>query len=133
MPEGHRRDGQQRKRIPCYRRGAFGREIRDCRCTLRNQQTSRFGPFEGKPSAPIQRVEYDVRVRKELLQARLKENDDLLKLKSGEKIKVLNGACMSAEMTEGMPVVTGKMGDKCVQFLRDTGCNGIIIRRYLVS
>ena len=40
------------------------------------------------------------------------KDDDLLELKSGEKIKVLNGACMSAEMMEGMPVVTGKVGDR---------------------
>ena len=42
------------------------------------------------------------------------EEDDLLELKSGEKIKVLNEPSMGAEMTEGMPVVIGKVGDKCV-------------------
>ena len=59
------------------------------------------------------------------------EDDDLLELKLGEKIKVLNGACMDAKMTEGMPVVTGKIGDRCEEVLRDTGCNGVIIRRDL--
>ena len=63
----------------------------------------------------------------------LMEDDDLLELMSREKIKVLNGACMGAEMTEGMPVVTGKVGDKCVEVLRDTGCNGVIIKRDLFS
>ena len=61
------------------------------------------------------------------------EDDDLLELKSGEKIKVLNGAWIGAEMTEGMPVVTRKLGDRCEEVLRDTGCNGVIIRRDLVS
>ena len=32
-----------------------------------------------------------------------------------------------------MPVVTGKVGDRCVEVLRDTGCKGVIIRRDLVS
>ena len=40
---------------------------------------------------------------------------------------------MVAEMTEGMPVVTGKVGDRCVEVLRETGCNGVIIRRDLVG
>ena len=40
---------------------------------------------------------------------------------------------MGAEMTEGMPVVTGKVDDRCVEVLRDTGCNGVIVRRDLVS
>ena len=57
----------------------------------------------------------------------------MLELKSGEKINVLNGACMVAEMTEGMPVVTGIEGNRCVEVLRDTGCNGVIIRRDLVG
>ena len=82
-------------------------------------------------TGPPQGVGCAVRVKKELPQARLMEDDDLLK--SGEKIKVLNGACMGAEMTEGMPVVTGKADDRCVKVLRDTGCSGVIVRRDLVS
>ena len=124
MPEGHRRDGQQ-KRIPCNRCGSFERKARNCRSTFRHQQTSQSGPTEGKPLGPLQPVGCAVRVRKALPQARLMKNNDLLK--SEEKIKVLNGACMGTEMTEGMPVVTGKVGDKCVEVLRDTGCNGVII------
>ena len=74
-----------------------------------------------------------MRVRKELPQAKLMENDDFLELKSREKIKVLNGACRDPEMTEDMPVFTGKVGNKCVKVLRDTDCNGVIIRRDFVS
>ena len=133
MTERHRRDGQQERRIPCYRCGAFGHEARDCRSTLRNQQTSNSGPAGGKPSGTPQQVGCAVRVRKELPQTRLMEDDDLLELKSGEKIKVLNGAFIDADMTDGMPVVSGKVGDKCVEVMRDTDCNGVIIRRDLVS
>ena len=54
----------------------------------------------------------------------------MLELKSGEKIKVLNGACM-AEIKDNLPVLSGKVGDKKVEVLRDTGCRGVIIRREL--
>ena len=40
---------------------------------------------------------------------------------------------MDIAMTEGMPVVNGKVGDKCVKVLRDTDCNGVIITRDLIS
>ena len=53
MPEGHRRDGQER-RISCKRCEAFEHEARDCRFTLRNEQTSRSGPTGGKQSGPPQ-------------------------------------------------------------------------------
>jgi len=57
----------------------------------------------------------------------------VLELKNGEKIKVLNGACMNAELKDMMPVVTGKVEGKCVEVLRDTGCSGVIVRRDLVK
>ena len=85
MPEGHRRDEQQGRRILCYKCGAFGDKARDCRSTLRIQQTSRSGPTGDKPLGPPQLVVCAVRVWKELPQARLMEDDDLLELKSGEK------------------------------------------------
>ena len=56
----------------------------------------------------------------------------MLRLKSGEKIKVRNGACM-AEIKDNLPVSSGKIGGKKVEVLRDTGCNGVIIRRKLVD
>ena len=38
IPQGHRKDGQQGRRIPCFRIcGGLGREARNCRSTLRNQ------------------------------------------------------------------------------------------------
>ena len=32
-----------------------------------------------------------------------------------------------------MPVVKGRVGEKCVDVLRDTCCSGIVVRRGLVS
>ena len=57
---------------------------------------------------------------------------ETLELKSGEKIKVLNGACM-AGIKDNLPVLSGKVGGKKVEALRDTGCSGVIIRRELVD
>ena len=57
---------------------------------------------------------------------------ETLELKSGEKINVLNGACM-AEINDNLPVLSGKVGGKTVEVLRDTGCSGVIITRELVN
>ena len=32
-----------------------------------------------------------------------------------------------------MPVVKGRVGEKSVDVLRDTGCSGMVVKRYLVS
>ena len=53
-----------------------------------------------------------------------------LKLKAGEKIKVLNGAYMDAEIKNNLPVMSIKYGNENVQVLRDSGCNnGVIVKR----
>ena len=57
---------------------------------------------------------------------------ETIELKSGEKIKVLNGACM-AEIKDNLPVLSGKVEGKKVKVLRNTGCSGVIIRRELVD
>ena len=57
----------------------------------------------------------------------------MLELKSGEKIKVLNGACMEAEIKDNLPVLSGKVGGRLVKVLRDSGCSGVIVKRDLVD
>ena len=52
---------------------------------------------------------------------------DTLEFKTGEKIKVLNGACMEAEIKDNLPVMSGKVGNKNVKVLQDSGCNGVIV------
>ena len=57
-----------------------------------------------------------------------------MELKSGEKIKVVrNGACLSNENKNCMPLANEKVGESEVEVLRDTGCNGVIVRRELVK
>ena len=58
---------------------------------------------------------------------------DTLELKTGEKIEVLNEACMEAEIKNNLPVMTGKVGNKNVEVLRHSACNGVIVKRKLVD
>ena len=44
-----------------------------------------------------------------------------------------DGACLSNENKNCMPLATGKVGENKVEVLRDTGCNGVIVRRELVK
>ncbi|XP_062588592.1 uncharacterized protein LOC134250255 [Saccostrea cucullata] len=42
-------------------------------------------------------------------------------------------ACSVANFSDQMPVCVGEINDQSVQVLRDTGCNGVIVRRSLVN
>ena len=44
-----------------------------------------------------------------------------------------NGACLSNGNKKCMPLATRKVGENVVEVLRDTGCNGVIVRRELVK
>ena len=57
---------------------------------------------------------------------------ETLELKSGEKIKVFNDACM-VEIKDNLPVLSGKVVGKKMEVLRDTGCSGVIIRKEVVD
>ena len=60
--------------------------------------------------------------------------DDKLLLACG-KISLLSSACVEplTGVRSEMPVVKGRVGEKCVDVLRDTGCSGIVVKRDLVS
>ena len=61
--------------------------------------------------------------------------DDKLLLACGKKIPLLSSACVEplTEVRSKMPVVKGRVGEKSVDVLRDTGCSGIVVKRDLVS
>ena len=61
--------------------------------------------------------------------------DDKLLLACGKKIPSLSSACVEplTGVRSKMPVVKGRVGEKCVDVLRDTGCIGIVVKRDLVS
>jgi len=62
------------------------------------------------------------------------EGEHLL-LACGKKIPLLSSACVQplCGARSKMPVVKGKIGDKTVDVLRDTGCSGIVVKKELVS
>ena len=61
--------------------------------------------------------------------------DDQLLLACGKKIPLLSNACVepSTGVRSKMPVVKGRVGEKPVDDLGDTGCSGIVVKKDLVS
>ena len=61
--------------------------------------------------------------------------DDKLLLACGKKIPLLSSACVEplSGVRSKMPVVKGRVEEKSVDVLRDTGCSGIVVKKDLVS
>ena len=96
-----------------------------------NMDPERGGRGPGGDPIQAQRVACAMQVPRKSDEKEAGLGMETLELKSGEKIKVLNDACM-AEIKDNLPVLSGKVGGKKVEVLRDTGCSGVIIRRELV-
>ena len=68
---------------------------------------------------------------------RTEVQDGLLQLASGKRVpsKINCGACGGKESARelNLPTVKGLVGDKTVDVLRDTGCEGVMVRRGLVD
>ena len=60
-------------------------------------------------------------------------NDNCLKLANGETIPVITNVCKTSRKKEKMPVTIGLVNNQEVKCLRDTGCNGIVVRQKLVQ
>ena len=122
------------RRCYCCKCWTMRHEAHDCKTALQRSQPGSRAGGRGPGGNPTQaqRVACAMQVRR-----RSDENEaglgmETLELKSGEKIQVLNGACM-AEIKGNLPVLSGKVAGKKVEVLRDTGCSGVIIRRELVD
>ena len=122
------------RRSFCFKCGAMGHEAHGCKTALQHSQPGSRAGGRGPGENPTQpqRVACAMQVPR-----RRDEKEDglgveTLELKSGEKIKALNGACM-AEIKDKLSALSGKVGGKKVEVLRDTGCSGVIIRRELVD
>ena len=134
-PEGGRNEYNRPARyaVTCYQCGEVGHEKRYCWNNPRPQAAPRSGGNTPRlPSQPY-RVGCTAQVGRLSDDAKAKD-EEYLELKSEEKIKVVrNGACLSNENKNYMPLATGKVGENEVEVLRDTGCNGVIVRRELVK
>ena len=134
-PEGGRNEYNQpaRHAVTCYQCGEIGHKWRFCRNNPRPQAAPRGGGSTPRSPSQPYRVGCTAQVGRLSDDAKAK-HEEYLELKSGEKIKIVrNGACMSNENKNCMPLATGKVGENEVEVLRDTGCNGVIVRTELVK
>ena len=62
------------------------------------------------------------------------QNDQLL-LACGKKVPLLSNACVEplTGVKSKMPVVKGRIGEKTVDVLRDTGCSGVVVKKDFVG
>ena len=123
------------RRSYCYRCGSSGHDTKDCRnLSPRTQSTQRLGGRStGSTSTQNRQVACAMQMSRRTEEKEAERGMDTLELKTGEKIKVLNGACMEAEIKDNLPVTSGKVGNNNVEVLRDSRCNGVIVKRKLVD
>ena len=81
----------------------------------------------------MHRAGYAVEIR-ELPRMNLEEETQLLELKPEVEMEVMkSGVCLDVDAKDKLQLVTGKVGERCVEVLRDTGCTGVLIKRDLVN
>ena len=120
----------------CFLCGKQGHEARNCRSGGRKSEG------QGKDGNPVQRgqVSAGCLVKSPDLNATPEEvksciqNDQLL-LACGKKVPLLTNACVEplTGVRSKMPVVKGRVGEKTVDVLRDTGCSGVVVKKDLIG
>ena len=116
----------------CYLCGRHGQEARNCKSRVQRSG----GQNKNSNSRPQNQVSAGCLVQSSLPQAMADdiwsclEGDQLL-LACGKEIPLLSSACLQplSGARSKMPVIKGKIGDKTVDVLRDTGCSGIIVKK----
>ena len=134
MPNGRRREGERyERRFSCQKCGGYGHEARDCRSTPRNHHAQRPGPNGSKPPPSVHCAGCAVEIR-ELPRMNSEKETQLLELKPGGQMEVMKSAvCLDVDAKDKLQLVNGKVGERCVEVLRDTGCTGVLIKRDLVN
>ena len=120
----------------CFLCGKQGYEARNCRSGGRTSggQSKDGNPVQrGQVSASCLVQPPEVKPTDEEVKACIK--DDKLLLACGKKIPLLSSAGVEplTGVRRQMPVVKGRVGEKSVDVLRDTGCSGLVVKRDLVS
>ena len=119
----------------CYKCGSTGHDTKNCRNSLPRTQPSQRsgGRSTGGPSTQNWQIACAMQVSRRTEKKETERGMDTLKLKAGKKIKMLNGACMEAEIKDNLLVMSDKVRNKNVEVLRDSGCNGVIVKRKFVD
>ena len=120
----------------CFVWGKQGHEARNCRLGGRKSggQCKDGNPVQrGQVSAGRLIKSPDLKATPEEVKSCI-QNDQLL-LTCGKKVPLLSNACVEplTGVRSKMPVVKGKVGEKTVDVLRDTGCSGVVVKKDLVG
>ena len=120
----------------CFLCGKQGHEARNCRSSgrrLGGQSRDGIPVQRGQVSASCLFQPPEVKPSAEEVKSCIQDNK--LVLACGKKIPLLSSACVEplSGVRSKMPVVKGRVGEKSVDVLRDTGCSGIVVKKDLVS
>ena len=134
MADGRRREGERYEtRFSCQKCGGYGHEARDCCSTPGNHHTQCPGLNGSEPPSSVHRVGCAVVIR-ELPRMNVEKETQLLELKPGGQMEVMkSGVCLDVDAKDKLQLVNGKVGKRCVEIPRDTGCTGVLIKRDLVN
>jgi len=120
----------------CFLCGKQGHLARNCRSSgpMFGGQSKDGNPGQhGEVSASCLVISCEVKPTEEEVESCNK--DEYVWLPCGKKIPLLSSACIEplTGVRSKMPVVKGRVGEKSVDVLRDTGCRGIVVKKDLVS
>ena len=124
-----------RMMIQCFRCGDYGHKAMDCIKKIPPHKRS-YGPSKPEArdwSAKEQKAGNAIQIRQdeEISQCMV---DGQLLLANGKSVPVVSNAGASvAGEKKNMPVREGKVGEHVVETLRDSGCNGVVVKKDFVQ